>query len=43
MKCVCYTGEDLSEEQDESVVRRVLEAGEGYKRPNDGSAVKGTA
>lgn len=34
------SGEDISEEKDHSIVRRILKKGEGWSRPNDGATVE---
>jgi len=35
-----FTGEDISENKDHSIVRRVLKKGESWARPNEGAAVE---
>lgn len=35
-----WKGEDISEKKDGSVIRHIVQAGEGYQTPNDGATVK---
>jgi len=35
-----FTGEDLSEAKDQSIIRRTLRKGEGWTKPNDGASVE---
>jgi len=35
-----FTGEDLSEEKDQSIIRRTLKQGEGWSKPNEGASVE---
>lgn len=37
-----YSGEDLSESKDHSIIRRTLIKGEGWAKPNDGASVEVT-
>lgn len=36
-----FRGEDLTEEEDGGIIRRIRIRGEGYARPNDGAIVEG--
>lgn len=36
-----FKGEDLTEEEDGGIIRRIRTRGEGYARPNDGAIVEG--
>lgn len=38
-----FKGEDLTEEEDGGIIRRIQTRGEGYARPNDGAIVEGKA
>jgi FK506-binding protein 4/5 len=35
-----FVGEDLSENKDQSIIRRTLKKGEGWSKPNDGASVE---
>lgn len=35
-----FHGEDISKDEDKSLIRRVLDAGQGYSTPNDGARVE---
>jgi len=35
-----YLGEDLSEGKDGSIIRRTLQKGEGWAKPNEGASVE---
>lgn len=35
-----WKGEDLSTDKDESIIRSILQKGEGYNKPNEGATVK---
>lgn len=36
-----FRGEDLTEEEDGGIIRRIRTRGEGYARPNEGAIVEG--
>lgn len=36
-----FKGEDLTEEEDGGIIRRIRTRGEGYAKPNDGAIVEG--
>lgn len=36
-----FKGEDLTEDEDGGIIRRIRTRGEGYARPNDGAMVEG--
>lgn len=36
-----FKGEDLTEDEDGGIIRRIRARGEGYARPNDGAMVEG--
>lgn len=36
-----FKGEDLTEEEDGGIIRRIRTRGEGYARPNEGAVVEG--
>lgn len=36
-----FRGEDLTEEEDGGIIRRIRTRGEGYARPNEGAIVDG--
>lgn len=38
-----FKGEDLTEDEDGGIIRRIRTRGEGYARPNDGAIVEGEA
>lgn len=40
IELISWKGEDISEENDGSIVRRILEKGEGYRTPSDGGTVE---
>lgn len=40
IELISWKGEDISKEKDESIVRRVLEKGEGYESPVEGATVE---
>ena len=37
-----WTGEDVSEDKDGSIIKRIIEAGEGFENPTEDSTVQGT-
>ena len=38
-----FKGEDLTEEEDGGIIRRIRTRGEGYAKPNEGAIVEGEA
>lgn len=38
-----FRGEDITEEEDGGIIRRIITKGEGYTKPNEGAAVEGNA
>lgn len=38
-----FKGEDLTEEEDGGIIRRIRTRGEGYAKPNEGALVEGEA
>lgn len=36
-----FKGEDLTEEEDGGIIRRIQTQGEGFAKPNDGALVEG--
>lgn len=36
-----FKGEDLTEDEDGGIIRRIRTRGEGYARPNEGAIVEG--
>ena len=36
-----WTGEDISKEKDGSIIKRILQSGEGYDNPTEDSTVEG--
>lgn len=38
-----FRGEDITEDEDEGIIRRIQTKGQGYSKPNEGAAVEGIA
>lgn len=38
-----FRGEDITEDEDGGIIRRIVTKGQGYSKPNEGSAVEGSA
>lgn len=38
-----FRGEDITEEEDGGIIRRIITKGEGYSKPNEGAAVEGNS
>lgn len=36
-----FHGEDITEDEDGGIVRRIITKGEGYSKPNEGASVEG--
>lgn len=36
-----FRGEDITEEEDGGIVRRIITKGQGYSKPNEGATVDG--
>ncbi len=36
-----FHGEDITEEEDGGIIRRIITKGEGYTKPNEGASVEG--
>ena len=38
-----FRGEDITEEEDGGIIRRIVTKGQGYSKPNEGASVEGSA
>lgn len=38
-----FRGEDITEDEDQGIIRRIVTRGQGYSKPNEGAAVEGNA
>lgn len=38
-----FRGEDITEDEDGGIVRRMITKGQGYSKPNEGASVDGNA
>lgn len=36
-----FHGEDITDEEDGGIIRRIITKGEGYTKPNEGASVEG--
>lgn len=36
-----FRGEDITEEEDGAIIRRIITKGQGYSKPNEGASVDG--
>lgn len=36
-----FRGEDITDEEDGGIIRRIITKGQGYSKPNEGAAVEG--
>lgn len=36
-----FRGEDITEDEDGGIIRRIITKGEGYSKPNEGAVVEG--
>lgn len=36
-----FRGEDITEDEDGGIIRRIITKGQGYSKPNEGAAVEG--
>lgn len=36
-----FRGEDITEDEDQGIIRRIVTRGQGYSKPNEGAAVEG--
>lgn len=43
MELFDFQGEDITEDEDGGIIRRIITKGEGYSKPNEGAAVEGNA
>lgn len=41
MELFDFRGEDITEDEDEGIIRRIITKGQGYSKPNEGAAVEG--
>lgn len=37
-----FRGEDITEDEDGGIIRRIITKGEGYSKPNEGAIVEGS-
>lgn len=38
-----FRGEDITEDEDGGIIRRIMTKGQGYSKPNEGAAVEGNS
>lgn len=38
-----FRGEDITDDEDGGIIRRIITKGQGYSKPNEGAAVEGNA
>lgn len=41
MELIEFRGEDITEEENGGIIRRIITKGQGYTKPNEGAAVEG--
>lgn len=37
-----FRGEDITDDEDGGIIRRIITKGQGYSKPNEGAAVEGS-